>query len=90
MCWRWRVGSEIEEIDAFDEIVESVSLPVPEGLGSKIRRNRRKQRKMCAGAGAKGGGGQKSKKSSLLTKSTKYKIVESASFPVPECGVSRN
>ena len=47
-------GSEIEEIDAFDEIeeiVESASLPVPEGRVSKNRRNRRKRRNMCAGAG---------------------------------------
>ena len=56
---------EIEEVDANEEIwvlandiVESASLPVPEGLGSKIRRNRRKQRKMCAGSGARGGGSE--------------------------------
>ena len=33
-------GSEIEEIDAFDEIndiVERAALPVPEGLGSKFQ-----------------------------------------------------
>ena len=46
-------GSEIEEIDAFDEIdeiVERASLPVPEGLGSKNpKRNETHPLKMTAG-----------------------------------------